>query len=80
MAAGRVVTGFSPYPDLSEVTELVRTGQLRYLYLTAVPGLPGVLGKRADWARSHCTPVQRGDYHGQPTGMTLFDCAPGVGR
>ncbi|MFT7867545.1 MULTISPECIES: hypothetical protein [Amycolatopsis] len=28
-------------------------GQLRFLSLTAVPGLPGVLGERATWARGH---------------------------
>ncbi|MEU4523779.1 glycosyltransferase family 39 protein [Amycolatopsis sp. NPDC024027] len=64
-------TGFSPYPELSEVAGLVQGGQLRFLYLTAVPGLPGVLGERAAWARSHCAPVPLRT----PGGMTLFDCA-----
>jgi 4-amino-4-deoxy-L-arabinose transferase-like glycosyltransferase len=64
-------TGFSPYPERDEVAGLVQEGQLRFLYLTAVPGLPGVLGERAAWARSHCTPVPLRT----STGMTLFDCA-----
>ncbi|WP_043781407.1 mannosyltransferase YkcB-related protein [Amycolatopsis rifamycinica] len=34
-------TGFWPYPEPDEVAGLVRAGQLRFLYLTAVPGLPG---------------------------------------
>ncbi|MEQ0562340.1 glycosyltransferase family 39 protein [Amycolatopsis sp. NEAU-NG30] len=63
-------TGFSPYPELAEVAELVREEQLRFLYLTAVPGLPGVLGERAAWARAHCAPV----HLRTPGGMTLFDC------
>ncbi|HET6709938.1 hypothetical protein [Amycolatopsis sp.] len=80
LAAGHSVlpmggfTGFSPYPERAEVAELVRTGQLRFLYLTAVPGLPGVLGERAAWARGHCAPVPLRTSNG----MTLFDCAPGV--
>jgi hypothetical protein len=64
-------TGFSPYPEPAELAGLIRGGQLRFLYLTAVPGLPGVLGERAEWARSHCAPVPLRT----PSGMTLFDCA-----
>jgi hypothetical protein len=55
----------------AEVAGLIRGGQLRFLYLTAVPGLPGVLGERAEWARGHCVPVPLRT----PSGMTLFDCA-----
>ena len=67
-------TGFSPYPELNELAGLVHRGQLRFLYLTAVPGLPGVLGERAEWASDHCVPVPIRT----PSGMTLFDCAAGA--
>ena len=64
-------TGFSPYPGLGELAGFVHRGELRFPYLTAVPGLPGVLGERAAWARGRCAPVPLRTSNG----MTLFDCA-----
>lgn len=68
-------TGFSPYPTESDVAALVHTGQLRYLYIVTVPGLPDVLGRRADWANRHCRVIPRADDGAAANGMTLFDCA-----
>jgi 4-amino-4-deoxy-L-arabinose transferase-like glycosyltransferase len=97
MATGQAFTpmgGFSgdiPHPTLTEVRQLVNSGQLRYFLLgpggtfslAALPGAGSATSATSEvitWVKASCAKVPAADYGDSASTGTLYRCKPGALR
>ncbi|MGH3548677.1 MAG: glycosyltransferase family 39 protein [Pseudonocardiaceae bacterium] len=73
-------TASTPAPTLFELATLVRSGDLRFVWMVVTPGAPGPLGARSRWVLNHCAVVAPGRYRefAEPAAArwapALYDC------